>query len=157
MIEKIKNITFPILAIGFITLVVFYKPNIHALNIDNSASIGDQIELQPTNDWGEVKKEEVVYYGTLYRYSTSGALGFYFYNIERNQLDQPDNPQNWFWAGPKDIKNEEEINKILDVINKNPGAIFKITGTRNSDDIGYYQDGTPVQDITIKEIEVYKK
>lgn len=161
MIKKIKKYIPLILAAGFITLVVFYEPNIQNLSIDNSANISSVIESRPNNDWGtdlldETKEEGVVYYGVLYRYSTSGTLSFYFYDIGKNQLDEPDNPRHWFWARPENTQNEEQIERLLEFVNKNAGAVFKIIGTRNPDDTGYYEDGTPIPDIAIKKIEVYK-
>src|SRR3989339_1614633 len=48
--EQVKKAIPIILAIGFIIFVIFYKPNIHNLNIDNIVNTSDMIEPQISND-----------------------------------------------------------------------------------------------------------
>lgn len=151
---KIKGIIPQILAVAFILLVIFY-PNKQSQNLNPED--GSSVNLSASINHLVGVGDKVVYYGELKRFSTSGTLSFYFYDIEKSQLEQPDNPRHWFWAKPNDPKDTKEIDRILKIVSDNEGAIFKITGVRNKDDVDYYEDGTPIQDITIENIEVYSK
>jgi len=113
--------------------------------------------------------EEVVYYGSLFRWSTSGELRFAYYDIKKDQLI--DDPYYWFFAylpNSEDANDMESYQKIvkpyLDFFtDENSGAIFKITGMRMKNESDYYSEcencgnPDPLHQIKIDKIEVYKE
>lgn len=113
--------------------------------------------------------KEVVYYGVLFRWSTSGELRFGYYDTEKAQAI--DDSYYWFFAflpnseSANDTESYQEI--ILPYLNflteENQGAVFKITGLRMMNEDKYYSEcencGTPdpLHQIEIDKIEVYKE
>jgi hypothetical protein len=142
--KKIKFTNFIPQALGILFLV-FLAANWHQKPI--TADIFT--EAQSSSYIGQ----EAVYYGQLKAMSTSGSMKFTFYYPGTGVFD--DSRNGWFWAN-LDFGKEDNI-ELFKLMIENSEAIFKITGTRNADDTGYYQDGLPVKDIDVKNIEVFKQ
>lgn len=160
---KIKEIVLKILAVAFVALVVFSPP------LENpSASVFQAISSAKSTSLESVASnldegyigQEVMYYGQLKRFSTSGSLAFYYYDIDKNAL-QYDDQHIWFWATLLGSEDYEKIKSALEfVANQSQSVIYKIVGTRMADDNSYYDSGTSktsIQNIIIESIEVYNK
>ena len=152
---KIKDIVLQGLAVAFVALVVFYPPLVNP-----SASVLQavgEVSFADNPGAGDIGRE-VVYYGQLRRFSTSGDLAFYFYDIDNNRR-QYDDPRVWFWASLPDYQDYEKIKPTLEFIAKqSPSAVYRLVGTREADDTGYYDPSisqTPLPSLLIKTIELY--
>jgi len=77
--------------------------------------------------------QKMVWYGIPSKISTSGDFRFYPSDERGRLLDE-----HWFWAVPKDINDTKNIQKIYEILD--PQGVYKITGTRDADDCGYYSD-----------------
>lgn len=164
--KDVKDIIPQLLAVAFVALVIFYpstksQPASILQAVDQSTSERQQAVETSVSASGPVVKDEVdqevIYYGQMKRYSPSGMLAFYYYDVKKGQLEQPDNPRHWFWATvyPDDPKFSDLIGAV-----SGDGAwdrVYKITGLKQEDDIGYYDKDSPVGDIIVRDIQVYNK
>lgn len=156
---KLKDILPQVLAIAFVMLVIF-SPSTKSQTASMLQTAGQLAIKEQESAEASVKDkvgQEVVYYGQMKRHSSSGMLAFYYYDIKKEQLEQPDNPHHWFWATvyPDDPK----FNDLMNVVSGD-GAwdkIYKITGLKQEDDVGYYDKDSPVGDIIVKDIQIYNK
>lgn len=99
--------------------------------------------------------DEIVYYAKLKRISTSGDARFYWYDVDKKEIIDPDNQYTWFFALPTNVPNDSKAtDDWIKYIKDNEDSIFKIRGTKKEDDCDYYGQGHCVQSININEIEV---
>lgn len=97
----------------------------------------------------------VTYEAKLKSWSTSGELRFYWYDVKTNKITNPDNQFSWFFALAPEIPNPGiTMDNWIKFIEENKNEVFKITGTRLSDDCGYYGPNHCIQTVNIKKIEV---
>ena len=89
------------------------------------------------------KSNEVVRYGTIKNFSSSGSMKFYYYDIENGKILEDKN-KSWFWGTLND--------DLVKYVSDNQGAFFKITGKKERDDCGYIE-GICLEDIEISAIE----
>ncbi len=157
---KIKDIIPQFLAVAFILLVIFYPSQKNQLaSILQVANQPESVPEIATDNLDEgYIGQEVVYYGQLRRFSTSGALGFDYYDIDKNKL-QYDNPYVWFWATLPEAEDYKKIKPTLEfIVDQDNSTIYKIVGTRVADN-SYYDPSVskiPLQSIMIKSIQVYR-
>lgn len=112
-------------------------------------------EIKATYNMDEVKKEEgqVVRYGKVITFSTSGDVRFNYYDIKKSVVLDSWQGYLWFFASPEDLNDGKKIDYLNNYIKNNQNSIFKITGIKEKDDCGYYGAGACLENITIKEIE----
>lgn len=92
----------------------------------------------------ENKKSDIVLYGEIRNFSTSGDIKFDYYDIEQGKALYDENKP-WFWGYLHDNQ--------IDYVSKNPYSVFKITGKKEEDDCGY-TEGICLEDISVNEIAV---
>lgn len=105
----------------------------------------------------DFKKEHVVRYGVIRTNSTSGELRLSYYNIKQKKVLNNWQRYPWFFATPENIEDLDGIKNQYDYVESHSGAIFKITGIKDSDDCEYYGNGICLESIVIKQIEAIMK
>lgn len=100
-----------------------------------------------------LKNNEVERYGVVFRNSTSGNMRFSYYDIQQNKILDSWDSHPWFFAAIKDLENYKSVDDVYNYVKNNENSIFKITGTKEKDDCEYYDNGTCLENITIKEIK----
>lgn len=117
-------------------------------NFDLFKKEQEQIVLGEDISAKEQVQEEIVFYGKIRHFSTSGSMKFYYADdIEREKLSNGDS--SWFWA-------YMSYNDVDYVGTAEDNSIFKITGTKASDDCGYIDDATCLEAINVVKIEAVK-
>lgn len=119
-----------------------------------------KVEIKKDNNQSEQKQAsaideeaDIITYGMLSQFSTSGAMKFNYYDIENNKIIN-NNKRSWFWAGP-DINDKIKLDSFVKYVESNKDSVFKITGKKESDDCGYIE-GICFEDIAVTNIEVIK-
>lgn len=67
---------------------------------------------------------------------------FFYYDPSAKEIEQPENPQHWFWVQPSGSLTDEALREF---ISGNLDRVFKIIGSRLEDDCGYYGDACVAQ------------
>ncbi|MEK7651021.1 MAG: hypothetical protein AAB377_00660 [Patescibacteria group bacterium] len=109
--------------------------------------------------------KQVTYYGM----AAYNGYGFLYYDIEKDDLEKINDQYTLdsFWAKPsstffgKSITDDEIMfYKFRRFIEDNPNVVFRITGTKNEDDCGYYRnyenEDRCMSSILVNKIEIYK-
>lgn len=146
---------------GFAPLVMEVDEDPHTYTFTHTSYEDKEIQAQAKNGYllnmkftmGSSKK--VTYYAELARFSTSGDMRFYWYDIAKKQRINPNDEYSWFFALPTKVPADEKAtNDWVKYIEDNKTAVFKITGTREADDCGYYGPDHCIQSVNIDKIEV---
>lgn len=109
--------------------------------------------VSPTTD-----KKEIERYGVVITNSSSGSLRLRYYDI--NQKKVLDNWQNYygFWAAVSEEKGAESASELFDYVQSNIESVFKVMGTKESDDCDYYgSGGVCLENIRVLRIEAVAK
>lgn len=146
---------------GFAPLMMEVDEEPHTYTFTHTSFEDKEIRAQAKNGYllnmiftmGSSKK--VTYYAELARFSTSGDMRFYWYDIAKKQRVKPDDEYSWFFALPTKVPaNENATDDWVKYIEDNKTAVFKITGTREPDDCDYYGPDHCIQSVNIDKIEV---
>lgn len=106
----------------------------------------------------QYENEKVEYYAELKRFSTSGDMRFYWYDMDKKQRIKPDDEYSWFFALPTKVPSDEKATADwVKYIDDNKNAVFKISGTREPDDCDYYGPDHCIQSVNIESIEITVK
>ena len=100
------------------------------------------------------KNNSIERYGILKNHSTSGELRLSYYDMDQKKTLDSWQGYPWFFALPEDLEHNKKLEDFNSYVESNKDSIFKITGTKDLDDCGYYGNGTCLESITIKQIEV---
>lgn len=112
--------------------------------------------LNMTFTMGSTNK--VTYFAGLKRFSTSGDMRFYWYDVAKKQRINPDDEYSWFFALPTKVPYDEKATEDwVKFIEENKTAVFKITGTRIPNDCGYYGPDHCIKSVNIDTIEIVAK
>ena len=106
------------------------------------------------------QKKEVTRYGTVYRFSTSGEMGFYYYDMEKGSVVANWQAYPWFWAGVDNTNDDEKVDNFSKYVNEHENYVFKIVGEKEADDCDFYQNehsGVCLEVITVKKIIAVQK
>lgn len=122
--------------------------------VQDKNSYGEPVEPVEKRDLSYVGSK-VTYHAELKRFSTSGDMRFYWYDLRKNQRVNPDDEYSWFFALPPDVPySDKATDKWVKFIEANKTSIFKIIGRREPDDCGYYGADHCIQSINIEDIEI---
>ena len=114
-LTKIKDIVLQVLSAAFILFAVFYSSskNYSASVLRAAGDLNGVSSESIIGDSGEgYIGQEVVSYGQLRRFSTSGELSFNYYDIDKNKPAY-DNPYIWFWVTLPESEDYKKIKSTL--------------------------------------------
>ena len=104
-----------------------------------------------------VTDKEIERYGIIITNSTSGSLRLRYYDQDKKKTLDNFEGHPSFWASVQDSRDSEEASKLFDYVEKNKESVFKIEGTKDSDDCDFYGNGVCLENVTIKKIEAVAK
>ncbi len=96
-------------------------------------------------------------YGVLRTNSTSGEIRLSYYDMKEKKILESWQGYPWFFAAPESVEHDKKLEDFNNYVDSHKDAVFKIEGTKDEDDCGYYGNGTCLESITVKQIEAVAK
>lgn len=111
----------------------------------SGCSFNDNKSEIPKVEKSKEENQDVIRYGDPFISSSSGDMRFIYFDMENKVLLKEWNGYPWFWGAGE----EKDINYV----ENHKNYVFKITGEKEADDCGYYDNGICLENITVKNIE----
>lgn len=124
-----------------------------------SSSVASRLSKGETDKISLAAPREVVRYGTVYRFSTSGTMGFYYYDMKKGNIVVNWQIYPWFVASIES-NDDKESDNFVNYVSEHKNYVFKIFGVKEADDCDHYEDkykGVCLEMVTVKEIIAVQK
>lgn len=155
IIKWIKGVLVAVVLAASVIIVYGFVTN----TISNKEEKLTNREATPTAE-PQQKFEEVIRYGTVYKFSTSGVMEFYYYDMEKGSIVTNWQIYPWFNAGVDNIHDDKTVDNFVNYVSEHENYVFKIVGEKEADDCDFYQDnrkGVCLEQIIVKEIIAVQK